>query len=368
MRLYTFGSSHLSRPDPVLRAHAIRVLWASWCDVLLACRDAGDDDNSNARESWHLEYHGTGLRQSQQDFLHSGSPADRLARAIASLSEGEGHKVVFFGSTLHHGLQGYVLTSSRDSAQEVVLFATDHELQSPSSNGVHDVQTYHVGGSSNRRRDNDTLATIIDVKMQSDESMLLLLGRQQGATSRAFLAHVKDIPHLRTWLYSGAAAVDMRRVPYDPHAAPQWVSNATTTTVLDSVGHVWTSSSDARYQACLGRPYLDGVSEARAIPYLEETCVTRVVSGGYMTAALSGEGELFLWGQACPGSPGEMDVLNGKADACKLSTGISVEGDPDEFVKCLDVRINGQEARVYHVAIGHGHVLVAAESEFGSAK
>ena len=80
-----------------------------------------------------------------------------------------------------------------------------------------------------------------------------------------------------------------------------------------------------------------------------------------MSAAVSSDGEFFLWGQACPGSEGELDVLEGSIGADGLATGIGVDGEQDEFVKCLDVRIEGKEARVYDVAIGHGHVLVAAE-------
>ncbi|EUC43414.1 hypothetical protein COCMIDRAFT_69776, partial [Bipolaris oryzae ATCC 44560] len=183
--------------------------------------------------------------------------------------------------------------------------------------------------------------------------------------------------HLRVWLAAGtfalatasASAVPVKRAPYDSHGAPQVVSNATTTSVLGcSGGAVWTSSSGARYQACVGRPFsTDGVLEFRPIPYLEQTCVEQVASGGYLSAVLSTDGELFVWGQACPGSTGEMDVLSGNADGHVPSTGIAAEeDDSDEFVKCLQVRTNGQEARVYQVAIGHGHVLVAAEPGNGS--
>jgi hypothetical protein len=42
-------------------------------------------------------------------------------------------------------------------------------------------------------------------------------------------------------------------------------------------------------------------------------------------------------------------------------TGVVIEDDQDEMIKCLTVFVAGQEACVYDVAIGHGHVLVAAE-------
>ncbi|KAH7556525.1 hypothetical protein J3E72DRAFT_383839 [Bipolaris maydis] len=406
MRLYTFGSSSSSSSSTlhgspeeddtivptstavVAVAGSIRILWASWCDVLLAYCNV--DNSSSSREeqqqTWHLRYHGTGLSQSQQDYLHAASTADgRLAKAVG---EKEGHTAVFFGSTMHHGLQGYIVTfggeESGDGGQEIVLFTTpteeeddddDDSIQSSSSSNAesHDVHRYLI---PQRSGETETL-TMHDIAIQSDETLLLSL--KSGIANKAgwYVASVQDMAQLRVWLGSGAFAaasasasgVQVKRAWYDSQSGPQVVSNATTTTVLGcSGGAVWTSSSGARYQACVGRPFcLDGASEFRAIPYLEQTCVKRVASGGYLSAALSAEGELFVWGQACPGSTGEMDVLNGNAEGhATPSTGITVaaeeEEDADEFVKCLEVRINGNEASVYQVAIGHGHILVAAES------
>jgi hypothetical protein len=85
-----------------------------------------------------------------------------------------------------------------------------------------------------------------------------------------------------------------------------------------------------------------------------------------MTAALSSEGELFIWGQACPGSIGELAVLSGNealVDSPRDSkgTGVSAEEEQDDMVKCLTVLIDGQDAQVYDVAVGHGHILVVAQ-------
>jgi hypothetical protein len=42
-------------------------------------------------------------------------------------------------------------------------------------------------------------------------------------------------------------------------------------------------------------------------------------------------------------------------------TGVSAMGEQDEYVKCLEVFVDGEEARVHDVAIGYGHILIAAE-------
>lgn len=70
-----------------------------------------------------------------------------------------------------------------------------------------------------------------------------------------------------------------------------------------------------------------------------------------MTAALSADGELFLWGQANPGMTQELSVLKGKVG----------DVDQDEYVRCVELEIEGKEACVTDVAVGLGHVLVAAE-------
>jgi hypothetical protein len=55
----------------------------------------------------------------------------------------------------------------------------------------------------------------------------------------------------------------------------------------------------------------------------------------------------------------EEDALDGGREM--VETGIIVEDGQDEMVKCLSVFVEGEEASVYDVAVGHGHVLVAAE-------
>lgn len=93
-----------------------------------------------------------------------------------------------------------------------------------------------------------------------------------------------------------------------------------------------------------------------------------------MIAAISCDDELFLWGQANPGSHGELAVLSAEGEEGEESaddgarrgevkgTRVSIDsGYQDEVVKSLEVFIDGEKARPYDVVIGNGHVLVAAE-------
>jgi hypothetical protein len=142
----------------------------------------------------------------------------------------------------------------------------------------------------------------------------------------------------------------------------QICTNATTATVLGEDGKLYTATRDPRYAKCLGRAYT-GSTEFEALSYFSETCVKKISSGGYMSAAVSEDGELFIWGQANPGGGEQLAVL--EEEGGKVEAGIIVEEGQDEMVKCLSVFIANEEASVYDVAVGHGHVLVAAEVQRG---
>ncbi|KNG50034.1 serine threonine-protein kinase nek9 [Stemphylium lycopersici] len=370
-----------SRLDPFLSANSIVVLWSSWCDVVLAYTS---DGHGHGLRSWQVRYLGTGLSPAQKVHVCDIRISDKLGAGEAGE---QGLNVTFFGDAMQHGLRGYVLTNKADDSDEeqeehqtVVLFATDPELE----NGVPDVQTYRVAGD---------WPTIAGIKMLSDDSLLLLLspkkppppppprGNEPAGQSRHMaIAHIPSVPALRAHLSPSASAAALPNFLHTtnttstlqsdaPKMSNHVSTNATTTTLVDANMRVWTWSNDARYQRCLGRPY-DGESALGQVTFLSETLVTKVVSGGYVSAALSSEGELFVWGQACPGSKGEISVLGGRAEGdgpATTTTGITVEGEQDEHVKCLVVYIDGVEASVYDVAVGYGHVLVAAEAGAGPA-
>lgn len=378
MRLYAFGVKHegarpgVSAGRCILQARSIRVVWVGWCDAVIACSNNEDGDGVGAGvgeqnknrggevgvgeprvRDLMIMYMGTGLTAAQKEYLISDSD---LKRALPfSPDRDNGSEVIFFGSTMHDGLRGYVLTVksgevTRDAAdQKVVLFGTDVEIE---DTGVPDVQVFGVS---------DQVEIVKDVKIGSEGHVLVHVEqRSRGVES---VLRFNDFAALRRYLEAGemGEGTGLAVLPYELRDPPLCVVNATTMTALDVDMHVWTETRDPRYSKCLGRPY-DGTLDIAPVPYLEETYVTKVASGGYMSAALSSDGELFLWGQACPGSNEELDVLNGNAETSALVTGITVDDEQDEFVKCLDVRIDGQNAKVYDVAVGHGHILVAAQT------
>lgn len=324
------------------KAHEIRILWASWCDVVVARRE---EDHS----AWTVEYRGLGLTQEQRSHVAQ-------SRGIQdALAEAQG-RVAFFGSVMHEGLRGYVHhhVSSSSKSSEVVLFASDADMQ----DGHLEIQCYPLG----------TASRIADIRIASAGNILVSAIDKTTSPTETKISNIQDFASFRAHLISPPPFPS----PPEPHlasfAAPQqWVCNATTSTILDQSGQIYTSTSDPRYSKCLGRPW-GGTPDFESVAYLSETRIVKVASGGYMSAAISAEGELFLWGQACPGARGELGILQVRegegGDGGEIdmeSTGITVEGEQDDLVKCLTVRIQGHEARVYDVAIGHGHILLAAE-------
>jgi hypothetical protein len=328
MQLHAFGHNVKLQPSPpasLLRAKAIKILWSSWCDAVLAHRNDAD--------IWSIEYRGTGLTNIQKAHMES-SQAIRESVGV----------VEFFGTAMHDGLRGYVL---QRETSEVVVFATDVEME----RGVAEIETFVVSGETR----------VVGVGMESDGHVLM--STIAPKTSESHLIRLNNITALRQYLAARSLAPAPPTIP-----SPQPVqlhTNSITATMLDASGQVHTATRDPRYPRCLCRPH-DRTSDFKPVPYLSETRITKIASGGYMTAALSSEGELFIWGQACPGSIGELAVLSGNealVDSPRDSkgTGVSAEEEQDDMVKCLTVLIDGQDAQVYDVAVGHGHILVVAQ-------
>ncbi|CAN9433203.1 unnamed protein product [Alternaria sp. RS040] len=348
--------------EPVLEARSIRVLWAAWCDAVIAYSknkdedgDGGDSGGVEEPWPWVLEYIGAGLTTAQKKCL----TADEDLKRAAPLAE-----AVLFGSAMHDGLRGYVVKSGNGDVdadggtgaerveQKIVLFGTDLEME----DGVPEIQTFLASESG-------FTATITDVKIDTSSCISLYTASPSTTTTTELILRFENFSHLRRYLsfapQPSSPAPEVTCLPYTSPSRPQHVVNATTTTALDANMRVWTSTSDPRYPKCLGRSY-DGGFDISPLPYLEESCIQKIAAGGYMSAAVSSDGELFVWGQACPGAGKELDVL--KVSGVEVqATGIGVDEEQDEFVKCLDVRIDGQVARVYDVMVGHGHILVAAE-------
>jgi hypothetical protein len=352
MELYTFGfngcgqlqegsTKNLLTPTRVLQAESIKVLCASWCDAVIAYK--------KPMESWRVQYSGHGLTETQRAHL----PQDIDITKTSTQSKGDA--INFFGTAMHDGVRGYYL---RDPSNGLKYTFTIFSTESESEEGVPEIRPRLIDSRPGR--------DLVAICMGPAGEIFVSIEDEDLAT----ISHSKHIDDL--WKALASDFFDTT-IPSRPSLASfkadQLCANSTTVTALSS-NAVYTSTRDPRYPQCLGRPY-DDAESFQVVSYLSETRVIKIASGGYMTAAISDEGELFLWGQACPGSAEELAVL--KSDELDdrqhilKDTGISIEDEQDNFVKCLTVRIDGEAANVYDVAIGHGHILVAAEGASSGA-
>jgi len=152
------------------------------------------------------------------------------------------------------------------------------------------------------------------------------LALTDGISTAPHIIGFSSISLFKAWLDTNPIASDL---PI-PESIPREgfikvVCNATTSTALTASGEVYTWTHDARYPQCLGRrpETPEHASLPHPIAYLSETKIIDIASGGYMSAALSKDGELFLWGQSCPGIAQTLDILERKN--CN-------DDDQDDFV------------------------------------
>lgn len=332
--LYRFGidpsdpSAKALTPKAVATGNEIKILWSSWCDLIYAI--------TNTDKTRSIIYIGTGLCPAQQDDFTS--PRSTINQALADPS----CRLSFFGSTMHDGVRGYIcrwrLRIFNTTAKEIELDSLDQDI------GTWDLLASPVG----------------EIGLCSNNSVLVALDGGAGGESS-----IAAVPHLR-YLGNRCATSEINEHVAD-FMPNQLVVNATTATALSPSGQVYTRTTDPRYPSTLGRPYTVA-SKFEPVPYLSETRIKKIASGGYMTAAISEDGELFLWGQSNPGTEGELGVLHRvdyDSDAVKKETVVWGDTVQDEDVKYLSIHIDGRDAAAYDVAVGYGHILVAAEDETG---
>ncbi|KAF2829691.1 hypothetical protein CC86DRAFT_284709 [Ophiobolus disseminans] len=314
-----------------LCATEIQILWSSWCDAVIAYRNNTND--------WSVEYVGTGLTDSQRDRIDG---SEVIAQAVDKRTLRE---IDFFGSAMHDGLRGYVVIDHERKESKATSYATELEMEA----GVPEQQFHSV----------PHIMDVLGIRVGSNND--IHVSTVSTRTGGGYIHHLAGLADLWETFASNVMFPSAQSVGY--LTPVQWCTNATTATALDKKGRVYTATRDPRYPNCLGRAYAHAhPTEFLPMPYLSETYVTEIASGGYMTAAASASNELFLWGQACPGSDGELSVLREHvASNDSQTSGIRAEDEQDDIVKCLTVRIDGEEAYVVDVAVGHGHVLVAAE-------
>jgi hypothetical protein len=362
--LYRFGidpsdpSAKATIPTTIVTNASIEVLWSAWCDLIHTTLN-GDGTRS-------IHYLGTSLNASQQ-----------LDVGQSLLSSG--YPLQFFGTAMHDGVRGYIANS------KVTVYGTPAEK---ATLGEHyrDVAVwsspYHLHQSVSMCGDGSLLVACNHMQRPepgsedtiSEPNSITSLAKEYPGNAH----HEQETKHPKSQTINYVASlrelggrcsqiVPARSVA--SFATTQLVVNATTQTALDQDGRVYTRTTDPRYPACLGRAHT-GTSVFEPVPYLSETRITKIASGGYMTAAVSADGELFLWGQANPGTKGELGVLHRLEHASDVEEGklttIRSDAMTDDDVRCLVIYIQGKEAMAYDVAVGFGHILVAARDDLGN--
>ncbi|KAI5855800.1 regulator of chromosome condensation 1/beta-lactamase-inhibitor protein II [Tricharina praecox] len=156
------------------------------------------------------------------------------------------------------------------------------------------------------------------------------------ATVRTTQLHRPDLSFARPTPYGlWADGENMVQHHIETRAITQLAANETSFTALTAEGRVFTWG-DARGVHSLGRePTADEPAEVPAVvAALDGLVVTRIASGGGMSAALAESGDVYLWGA------GKVEGLGG------------VPGE----VALVDLPVG--EVDIVDVAVGAGHVLM----------
>ncbi|KAF2689527.1 hypothetical protein K458DRAFT_427670 [Lentithecium fluviatile CBS 122367] len=321
MEFYAFGRDVRKHgkideltPKLVVEAPWMRILWASWCDLVYAYVKHGD---------FKLEYLGTSLRPQQATHVRK-TGLEPMMR--------------FFGHQMSHGLMGII--SPR--AQLITFFHPEKAIW----DGKKPIERHSYKSEA---------WDILNTQFMGGDGVLI-----SNSLAGGFAVDMPSVDRFEDSDLNGHVPLPLHHRERLGFAPSEWCTNATTFTALDENGKVYTYATDRRYPKCLGRPFETQIGthlgdRAAPIPYFSETRIERIASGGYYTAAITDDGELYIWGQACPtpnfpNEPPELDVLQRSANE-----------DEDEFVHCVNLEVHGREAIAKDVAIGHGHVLVVVE-------
>ncbi|PSN69062.1 hypothetical protein BS50DRAFT_586418 [Corynespora cassiicola Philippines] len=366
------------KPRPLGLKGSMQIKWSSWSDFVVSVRGSGPEK---------LTYYGRNLTRQQRD-----------AVSIASSSS------KFFGEVSRHGLRGFF------GQRRVVVFKEDGTVRDYSIKfdfSILDIfitvqgnivvialrplsspgYCYHDGCIAFKKDLRETRISLEFTDMIDFQSWLEAQSPLSPLPSSNCPQHrdanLGTSPQSSTFQQSSAEPdTDLM----DLISQPKWlqkITNGALFVAIDEAGKVHTWTKDERYHDCLGRtPDLEYPGHKPSpVTYLSELVIEKIAIGGWMTAAIDTNGELFIWGHSPPGQDGELLVLAGKPNLEeKLRRGDSTEEDSseeegdeddsapadsaldeDELVKTVPLFIDGLPAKATHVAIGIGHVLVAAE-------
>ena len=168
-----------------------------------------------------------------------------------------------------------------------------------------------------------------------------------ASSPRTSILEFKSFDKFREWFDN---EVNDLHGPSFSHAVPgrviQLVANVTGFVCLTRDGNVYTWG-DARYSS-LGRSVAE--TEAKSPGLVEALAgiqIKKIASDGWMTAALSEDGAVYLFGTGTPGTEHSLSCLDELNPLEAALVEIEEEGEPLDF---LDV------------AVGDGHVLLLAQN------
>ncbi|KAJ4356181.1 uncharacterized protein N0V89_004211 [Didymosphaeria variabile] len=252
---------------------------------------------------------------------------------VTSLSTSFAQCPVFFGRRDTSGVLGFIVPSN----SSLSIFSTPEEI----AQGADPILTTSFAS---------TPWTISDIHFTASDAVFAHLQPQGIDTETSTNIKFSSLQHLQNFLEVTSQHQDdlsdgIKRTIF---TSTRSTTNTATLTTLSPKGQVKTLATDRRFARAAGRDPDHSTSIPQPVPFLGETAITKIAAGGLYTAALADDGELYLWGQAAAGSPGELHCLAKEGE------------DDDEYVRTVDA---GKDVRVVDVAVGAAYVLVAVESE-----
>lgn len=326
--------SVISAPTCVVREELVEVVWAGWCDLVCMCVRPSSPCHRIRLELFHdigseriltTTVHRK-FTTTQTRPTHSYTGPSLLPSQTAHLTTSP-PATTFFGRPSTTGVLGLINATTTT----LTTFSSPEEL----AHGAPDVQRTGFVTSP---------WTILGVHFTARDAVFMHVVRR--STGRSSVIEVPNLAHVRRFL-AGEPGGCVARCNEDEDVV-QVTSNTASLTVLTREGTVYTLSTDPRFTRVAGRDVDAHTHTVLPVPFLAHTRVAKVAAGGLYTVAVASDGELFLWGQAQAGTPGELRCLAHMTE------------DDDEYVRTVDF---GDGARVLDVAVGAGHVLVAVERE-----
>jgi hypothetical protein len=136
----------------------------------------------------------------------------------------------------------------------------------------------------------------------------------------------------------------------------QLKARATGFTILTEAGQVYTWG-DARHSSALGRVPKDNNSaeQPELVEALGGITITKIGSGGWVSAALSDSNDAYIWGMGRPGG-------HGKAVSA-LSSGQESDAS-DQDVRLINIDDdNGEPCDIQDIDVGDGHMALLTTSK-----